>query len=157
MQNIAKSRGFWIKLGQQRLPYNQTRVPQPSSILGCCSSMQYLDLCFSMRHVYIILASTAMADILSRSLETDRDNVGSSLHHYRAYLAPTSNLLFMHIGRLDLLPGRHGIQSIESDIDTRTGEVLSSIHKPLENGDDDDNSKCCNTVIYIGRLVNILS
>jgi hypothetical protein len=82
----------------------------------------------------------------------------------------------MHIGRLDLLSGRlqHLLLSSSSPfssglwmeerispvlvsislsmlIDTRTGEILSSIHKPLENGDDDDNSKCCNTVIYIGR------
>jgi hypothetical protein len=62
----------------------------------------------------------------------------------------------MHIG-LNLLSGRRGVQCVKSDIDTRTGEILSSVHKPLENGDDDDNSKCCNTVIYIGRLVNILS
>lgn len=62
----------------------------------------------------------------------------------------------MHIG-IEILSGRHGVQCVESDIGTRTREILPSIHKPLENGDDDNNSECCNTVIYIGWLANILS
>lgn len=72
--------------------------------------------------------------------------VQGSHHTTTRPLASTGKLLFMHT-RLELLSRRHGIQCVDSDVNTRTGEILSSVNKPLEHGDDDNNGKCCNAVI----------
>lgn len=42
----------------------------------------------------------------------------------------------------------HDVQGINSHIKARTSKVLTSVDDPLEHGDDDDDSKSCNAVVY---------
>ena len=73
-----------------------------------------------------------MANILSHRRVVDSDSEGPSLYPLSRYLASTSKFLFMHT-RIELLSRGHSIQCVDSDVNTRTCEILSSIHKPLEH------------------------
>lgn len=55
-----------------------------------------------------------------------------------------SLLLFMRIS-VSML-GLHNI-CIDTEVDSRTSVVLSAINYPLENGDNDDNSKGNDTIV----------
>jgi hypothetical protein len=41
----------------------------------------------------------------------------------------------------------HGVESISCKVDTRTREVLSTVHNPLKSGDDDYDREGSDTVV----------
>jgi hypothetical protein len=47
-----------------------------------------------------------------------------------------------------LLLRGHDVQGINSYIKARTSKVLPTVNDPLEHGDDNDDSKSCNAVVY---------
>jgi hypothetical protein len=53
----------------------------------------------------------------------------------------------MHVG-LGLLSRGYSIQRIDCHVSTRPREVLPSVHNPLEDGYDDNDCECGNTVIW---------
>lgn len=54
--------------------------------------------------------------------------------------------LFLVVRRLGLVR-RHGIQPIHCQINSWTGIILPTVDEPLEDRDNDDDSKCSNAVV----------
>lgn len=44
--------------------------------------------------------------------------------------------------------------SEDFNLDARTDKVLTSVHEPLDGGNDEDDSKCCNTVVCCENQVS---
>lgn len=71
-------------------------------------------------------------------------------------LASTGKFFSMHVG-IGFLSRGNSIERINSYISSGASEIFPSIYSPLENRNQDDDSKCRNTIIWIGESVIRLS